>query len=264
MNMNMLKRYLKLVTTSLKNIKVNFIIGGTQKGGTSALDAYLRTHPEICMANRKEVHFFDNETNFRNKRVNYLKYHSFFNPKPHHRLVGEATPIYTYWQDAPKRIWQYNPSMKLIVVLRNPVQRAFSHWNMERDRDADKLEFWDAIQREQERCKEALPYQHRVYSYVDRGFYTEQLRRIWRFFPEDQILILKNEDLWNEPKVTLNKVCNFLQLSCFKHVDKMKIHCRPYVSSMSSQERAYLLKIYEHEIKALERMLEWDCSNWLA
>ncbi|MGB7755383.1 MAG: hypothetical protein WBL23_04905, partial [Salinisphaera sp.] len=97
-------------------------------------------------------------------------------------VFGEATPIYMYWHDAPRRMWEYNPNMKLIVVLRNPIDRAFSHWNMEKSRNAESLSFWDAIQNEEPRCKEALPYQHRTYSYVDRGFYLEQLRRLWRYF----------------------------------------------------------------------------------
>jgi hypothetical protein len=161
---------------------IDFIICGTQKGGTSALDAYLREHPEICMADHKEVHFFDNEDNFSRSKPDYSKYHSHFSPKTTHNIVGEATPIYMYWNDAPRRIWEYNPNVKLIVLLRNPIERAYSHWNMERQRNVENLSFWDAIQNEKERCRETLPLQHRLYSYVDRGFYLGQIRRLWAFF----------------------------------------------------------------------------------
>lgn len=165
------------------NVKVNFIICGTQKGGTSALDLYLRMHPEICMAANKEVHFFDNEEYFiSNNTIDYSLYHKVFEPKVGSRLLGEATPIYMYWYGAPKRIWEYNPEIKLIVILRNPIERAYSHWNMERARCADDISFWDALAGEGDRCRQALPLQHRVYSYVDRGYYTEQLRRLWTFF----------------------------------------------------------------------------------
>jgi len=129
----------------------------------SSLDAYLRTHPAICMANRKEVHFFDNERIFIQRDIDYSAYQTFFSPSPSQHLLGEATPIYMYWYDAPRRIWQYNPAMKIIVVLRNPIERAFSHWNMERDRNADSLPFFEAIQSESERCRVALPSQHRVF-----------------------------------------------------------------------------------------------------
>jgi hypothetical protein len=242
---------------------VNFIICGTQKGGTSALDAYLREHPEICMADRKEVHFFDNEVFFRDNRPDYSKYHSCFSPAASHRVVGEATPIYMYWWDAPRRIWQYNPDMKLIVVLRNPVDRAYSHWNMECSRNAESLPFRAAIRNEQERCREALPYQHRVYSYVDRGFYLEQLRRLWAYFPKDQVLVLTNEYLKNRPYEALRDVCRFLGVGCFETVTARDTHSRPYRSQMSDEERRYLQFIFEHEIRGMERVLDLDCSHWL-
>src|SRR3954467_8830385 len=102
-----------------QRMKVSFVIGGTQKGGTSALDSFLRQHPQICMPkSRKEIHFFDLETNF-GARPSYRKYHENFRPGPEHLAIGEATPIYMYWEPAPHRIWSYNSEMKWILVLRN-------------------------------------------------------------------------------------------------------------------------------------------------
>jgi len=242
---------------------VAFIICGTQKGGTSALDAYLREHPEICMAEKKEVHFFDSENFFRDKRPDYACYHSSFTPRTTHKVLGEATPIYMYWNGAPRRIWEYNPAMKLIVVLRNPIDRAYSHWNMERSRNADTLSFWDALQKESERCREALPYQHRIYSYVDRGFYLGQLRRLWLYFEKDHVLILKNEYLRNRPHEALREVCDFLEVAYFDRIDIKNVHSRTYESTMSARERQFLQNIYEHEIRGIERVLGWDCSDWL-
>ena len=72
--------------------------------------------------------------------------------------------------------------MRLIVILRNPIERAYSHWAMEHRRGNDQLPFALALEQEEARCREALPFQHRVFSYVDRGFYSAQLRRLWRFF----------------------------------------------------------------------------------
>lgn len=241
---------------------VDFIICGTQKGGTSALDAYLREHPGICMADKKEVHFFDDESNFIGK-PNYSHYHGFFNPKAN-RLVGEATPIYMYWYDCPRRIWLYKPSMKIIVILRNPIERAYSHWNMERMRQAEKLSFWDAIQNESTRCREALPFQHRVYSYVDRGFYLEQLRRLWFYFSRENVLVLKHEQLKSQPEPVLAEICRFLGVENFKGVEQKDVHSRQYASPMTDRERACLQSVYEHEIHGLERALNWDCSDWLA
>lgn len=244
--------------------KVDFLIAGTQKGGTTALDAYLREHPEICMASRKEVHFFDNEEKFNGTRPDYSYYHGFFRPTGSHRLLGETTPIYMYWYDAPRRIWQYNPAMKIIVVLRNPVERAFSHWNMERHRTKESLSFYEAIQNESERCRAALPYQHRVYSYVDRGFYVEQLRRIWNYFPKCQTLILRNEELRDDPKSTLGKTHAFLGIGDTAWNQKKNIHITPYRAAMTQREWEYLRDIFQYEILGLERILGWDCSAWLS
>lgn len=114
-----------------QNRCINFLVAGTQKGGTTALDCYLRLHQDILMATDKEVHFFDNEDEFQNV-VDYEKYHQHFGPFVEGKVIGESTPIYMYWYDAPRRIWEYNPKMKFVLVLRNPIERAFSHWNMER------------------------------------------------------------------------------------------------------------------------------------
>lgn len=243
---------------------VDFIICGTQKGGTSALDAYLRDHPKICMANRKEVHFFDSDLFFENGKPDYSLYHSYFSPKDTHRIIGEATPIYMYWYEVPKRIWEYNPNIKLIVMLRNPIDRAYSHWNMERSRKADSFSFLEAVLKERKRCRETLPQQHRVYSYIDRGFYLEQLRRLWTFFPKDRVLIMKNEYLKEKPNEALRDVCEFLGVSQFRYMQHKNVHSRPYDSNISKEEREYLRFLFEFEIKELERELNWDCSYWLS
>jgi hypothetical protein len=240
---------------------VNFVIAGTQKGGTSALDAYLRAHTQVGMARVKETHFFDNEDYFRATAVDYRIYHEFFAADG--RLGGEATPIYMYWQDAPGRIWQYNPMMKWIILLRNPISRAYSHWNMERARGADTLSFAEAIAVEETRCREALPYQHRVYSYLDRGFYSEQLRRIWRFFPRAQVLVLKSEDLRDHPQATLDQVCAFLDIAPLALDAPQCVHALPYPHALGNAEKNYLTDWYEYEIKQLEKMLDWDCRDWL-
>jgi len=247
----------------LKQRKVDFVICGTQKGGTTALHAYLEEHPDICMADKKEIHFFDNEEHFSNGKPDYSKYHVWFSPKKSHNLLGEATPIYMYWNESPRRIWEYNPNMKLIVVLRNPIERAHSHWNMERSKNAEHLSFLEAIKTEQERCRVALPQQHRVYSYIDRGFYMEQLRRVWSYFTKNRVLVMKIEDLKGAPEQTLNRVSEFLEVRRFTNVVSKNVHSRPYVTSMSEKEREYLRAIFEPEIKELETELNWNCRNWL-
>lgn len=255
-------RSIKNVFSNQSERKVDFIICGTQKGGTTALDAYLRENPLICMAEEKEVHFFDNEENFKQK-VDYSKYLSLFNPTSTHQLLGEATPVYMYWYSAPRRIWEYNPDIKLIVLLRNPIDRAYSHWNMMKSLGHEKLGFWEAINKERERCREALPYQHRRYSYTDRGFYVEQLRRLWTYFPKDQVLVLKSDYLKCQPQEAMSDVYSFLGIESNTGVSFKNVHSRMYDSTMKKNEKDYLKFIYEFEIRELEREMDWDCSDWL-
>src|SRR5687768_5412221 len=110
-------------------MRLNFLVMGAQKSGTTALAYFLMQHPEIYMPPDKEVHFFDNDRLFRGRSaVDYRAYHNALNVPPGARMVGEATPIYMYWKPAPKRIKQYNPVTKMIFILRNPIDRAYSHY----------------------------------------------------------------------------------------------------------------------------------------
>jgi len=251
-----------MIKNDAKSSKINLILAGTQKGGTSALDIYLRKHNEILMANTKEVHYFDTENNF-SSEIDYATYHSNFSLPTNRKIIGESTPIYMYWYHAPQRMWAYNPEMKIIVVLRNPIDRAYSHWNMERERGKEQLSFFEAIHNEQSRCKESLPLQHRVYSYIDRGYYCEQLKRLFHFFPKESVLVLKSQELKNNLTYTLNEISDFLEIEQFKKIKHKNIHSRKY-TKINENDKYYLKDVYNYEIKQLEKLLSWDCSDWLA
>ena len=241
-------------------MRVDFVIGGAQKGGTSALDSFLRQHPEICMpTTRKELHFFDREEENRD----YKKYHRNFKPKKNqHRVIGEASPIYMYWETAPYRIWKYNPQMKWILALRNPVERAFSAWNMESKRDHEKLPFAEAIEKEAERCRMALPVQHRVYSYIDRGFYAHQVRRLFNIFGKESCLVLLSEELRNEHQKTLRRVFEFLGVDSSFVPPEASVFEQEYSSKIDNQLRERLIDTFQFDIKELEKLLGRDLSAW--
>ncbi|MEP6602910.1 MAG: sulfotransferase domain-containing protein [Spartobacteria bacterium] len=243
-------------------MQVNFVVGGTQKGGTSALDSFLRQHPEICMPDStKELHHFDREEAFSGK-PNHKKYHAHFRPEPQHRAIGEATPIYMYWNAAPYRIWQYNSEMKWILVLRHPAERAYSAWNMETKRGFDHVPFRLAIDEEAARCREALPLQHRIYSYADRGFYAHQVRRLFSIFGEKNCLILLNEELRHDHAKTLERVFNFLGVDPSVVPAKAHVFEQEYEDKIDNELRARLIDMFYFDIKELERLLQRDLSAW--
>jgi len=253
----------RILTCGIEPAKVKFLVCGTQKGGTTTLDAYLRQHPEICMAKYKEVHYFDHEKFFLYPYPEHRLYHDFFEPKTDHQIWGETTPIYMYWYSSPRRIWEYNPEMKLIIILRNPIKRAYSHWNMQRERGVETLSFLDAIAEEETRRRESLPYQNRRFSYLDRGFYTEQIKRLRAYFPADQFLLLKSDELKNDPKAILDQIANFLGIPINHNFSKLDLHSRNYESPLDQKTYNILLDLYQSQIKEIEKLTSWDCSDWL-
>src|ERR1700744_5006575 len=191
--------------------RVAFIVVGVQKGGTTALFDYLGEEPGLALSREKEVHFFDDEA-MDWARPDYGAYHASF-PVADGRARGEATPIYLYWPHSLERIAAYNPAMKLIVMLRDPVQRAWSHWKMEYARGAETQPFAWCVRQGRQRLFDAEPWGvHRDLSYVERGFYGEQIARAQALFPRDQLLILRAEDLRADPAAALGRVRGCLGL----------------------------------------------------
>lgn len=242
---------------------VNFLLVGAQKSGTTAIDSCLRQHPEICMAIRKEVHFFDDDARFAGPVVDYDYYHSFFKVGAGHKAVGEATPVYMYWHDSPRRIWHYNSGMKIIVVLRNPIDRAYSHWNMQVNRGKELRSFRDAIDGEESACRTSLPFQSRDCSYLDRGHYVSQIRRLRMYFPLSQLLFIKFEEWVTLPAECLDKIFSFLGVSRLESAPDYQLFAANYDERMAYCDRHYVCAFYEFEVRQIERMLGWDCSDWL-
>jgi hypothetical protein len=244
-------------------MQVSFVVGGTQKGGTSALDAFLRQHPQICMAeDRKEVHFFDTEENFATGAPNYSRYHALFSPNAQHRVIGETTPNYMYWEPAPPRIWSYNSAMKWILVLREPVSRAFSHWNMKRARGAEPLPFAAALEREDERSRAALPLQGRSFSYLGRGYYAHQVRRLFSIFGRENCLVLLTADLRDNHGSTLRKVFEFLGVDPHFAPPAQQVFGHSYEAQIDEDIRLKLLDLFYFDVRELERLIDRDLSHW--
>src|SRR5580704_45358 len=173
--------------------RLDFILAGAQKSGTTALHYFLSKHPNITMGDQQEIHFFDNDALFVSE-VDYEELHKHYPPLAPSTIAGDCTPSYIYHEPAAERIWKYNPNIKLLILLRNPVERAFAHWNMQRFRGREPLDFFDAVREEKTRIAGAPPTEARRFAYLERGFYGRQLERIFKFFPREQIKAVKFDD----------------------------------------------------------------------
>jgi len=242
--------------------RLDFIVAGAQKSGTTALHYFLKKHPQIALPDRQEMHFFDDEEIFSQRPVDYELLHRHFRPIPRSALAGEVTPSYLYWKPAMERIQNYNPQIKLIILLRNPIDRAFAHWNMQRFKDREFLDFLDALKEEPRRVAQPLSLESRRFAYVDRGFYSGQLERVFKFFPREQIKIAKFEEFRDRKQESLDGIFEFLGVRPLRGVREKDRNVVPYERGMRPEERKYLFEVFSAEITKLEQMLGWDCSDW--
>ncbi|HBD19535.1 MAG TPA: sulfotransferase [Arenimonas sp.] len=197
--------------------RVQFLVGGVQKCGTSALAAYLSAHPGLCLPRDKEAHVFDApgfDESWDAAAVDE-RYAPHFPPADPARLHGDATPIYCLHPRLVARIARYNPAMRWILLLRDPVDRALSQFAMETARGTETWPLLPAMLLERWRLRghgddwsEASPL--RRHSYRLRGDYARQLANLRAHFPEGQLLVLAQSELAQEPAATLARVHAFL------------------------------------------------------
>jgi len=238
--------------------RVGFLVAGAQKAGTTALFDYLAELPELELPPVKEAHFFDDEERVDWSAPDYARYHGLFtNPD---RLWGEATPIYFYWPNALERIHAYNPAMRLIFLFRDPVERAWSHWKMEYARGKETEPFAWCIRDGRARMAKGTPYPgfHRVYSYVERGFYGRQLARALDLFPREQILVLSSEELKRDPDATLGAICDFLGIPAPTEPIRPRISRAAadiaYPSELADEDVIFLQRYFVDEMLRFDRL----------
>jgi hypothetical protein len=210
----------------------DFVIIGAQKAGTTALIRYLQAHPDVMTEpGVYEVHYFDTQWA---RGTGYYRSHFPYAARVARRaaatgrpvLTGEKTPSYLFHPLAPERAASIIPHAKLIALLRDPVMRAASHHAMNKRDGIEPLELAEAVKAEEERVAASFerlaqgiePARNpaRTFSYVRRGRYAEQLDRWLRWFPRDQLLILRSEDLAASPGETYARVLDFLGLAAHR------------------------------------------------
>jgi hypothetical protein len=235
----------------------NFLIIGAQRSGSSTVYNSLIKHPAVRAAIYKEIHYFD---------INYWRgvkwYKSHFPLTASKRLfqgasgqriiTGESSPYYLFHPAVPQRVSQILPDAKFIVLLRNPVDRAYSHYHMMVARGHEQLTFEDAIRVECDRLEDLddglftdpqfMNNNHKRYSYLTRGRYAEQLRKWFEWFSREQLLIIQSESLFNHAQAVLQGVSDFLNIP---GAAPLQIANKGSYSKMSAQTRKQLLAYFE-------------------
>lgn len=245
----------------------SFLIIGAQKAGTSALYAMLGQHPQIVTVAAKELGFFSGRSG---QYTNSTAYHSVF-PLPHRltagKITGEATPEYLFFPECPQRIYEYASDMKLIAILREPVARAFSGWNMYRRFSqsyyppyrelVEHRAFTTALMDEMTAIEQSGTYhnpQSAPYHYVGRGMYAPQLRGYFHHFRRDNLLVLGHHDLLHNSESCLSVVCQFLELDSFNFQVERKNVSR-YESAIPETAVRLLQDFYAPHNNALFQLL---------
>jgi len=229
---------------------------GAQKAGTTALFDYLCDDPRLNLSLEKETHFFDDESqNW--SAPDYDAYHARFDlDRP--GLMGEATPIYVFWPGSMERLAAYNPDARLILMLRDPVRRAYSGWQMEYARAVETLPFAQAIREGRARLAGKPPNHpdRRELSHVERGFYGAQTQRVLDLFPRSQLLVERAEVLRTDPDGVIARVCGFLGLAPpARTVAPRTVHAAArfnYGPGPSAEDESYLRDLYAADQTLLE------------
>lgn len=246
----------------------NFLVIGAAKAGTTALYHYLNQHPEIYMSPVKETNFFaleGEELNFcgpgdqavlrRSKIVSSVtsieEYRGLFGRVSGEKAIGEASPLYLYSPKAPERIRHYIPEAKLIAVLRNPVERAYSNFLMmirygSREPITD---FSRALQEEERRIKDN--WEH-TWHYKRMGFYHAQLKRYFDTFDRDQIRVYLYEDLTDKSDGVLQHIFRFLDVDDTFSPDMSSRH---NVSGIPKNKALHDFLRKKHPIKSILKPL---------
>ncbi len=275
------KTFLRSVGKATAPLRVDpdYLIIGTKRGGTTSLARWLLEHPEVAgmwppPENRKGAYFFD---------VNYGEghawYRSHFPTRMSHeraraaagnrQLIGDATPYYLHHPHAPMRARRIVPDAKVIALLRNPIDRAHSHWQERTRAGVETLDFPDAIAAEAGRLDGELErmladpgyvsFAHQHHSYVDQGRYAAGLRRWFDTYGRDRVLVIRSEDLYADPAEIYDRVCDFLEIGQHRPDAFDAWNLKPK-TALDPDSRALVAERLAGDIAEVEALLGRDMS----
>jgi len=237
----------------MKDLKVDFIIPGTQKGGTSSANINLNLHPDVHLA-PNECHFFNDE--FEQSLEKYKELLKI--PKNFKGIVGEKSPRYCMDNTALKRIKKTFPNIKIIFFIREPVSRLVSQFNME-------------IQRKRTQCKNIIEFSQQndidlnLQTPLERGYYIDQIDKMVSFFGRENLFVPISERCKQNSFVEYNKIFTFLEVGELKKDEfpiKKNVHKRKYIISVSEKEKEYLHELYKPYNEKLFDFLGYKIEEW--
>ena len=236
----------------------NFLIVGAAKSGTTALYHYLKQHPEVFLTPIKETNFFaldgmnidfkgpgDSEGVHRNSITNIIEYSDQFSEYKNEKAIGEVCPSYLYFEDAPENIKKYVPNVKIIAILRDPVDRSFSAWlHLTRDK-RESFSFDQALNDESRRIKENWA---EIWHYREQGMYYKQLSRYYDIFPKENIKVFFYNNFKNNPLKIYSEICDFIGVKNTFNVDMDQTHNK---GGMPRNRLLYNLMMRKNFIKTI-------------
>lgn len=250
-------------------MKPNYIIIGSQRSGTTSLHNYIAAHPGVSLVDnpRREIHYFDYPHNWR-KGLKW--YRGLF--VGHKGLVGEKSPTYLDHPLVPERIKNTCHGVKLVAILRNPVDRAYSDFHKIKAIGREFLmPFETALQAESSRLAMDLETDglwtghyfnshHLTHGYVNRGQYAQHLKLWLEHFDRSQMLILKSEEFYVNPQREMDKVWQFLETEPFR-VKRFKKYQALSYNPMGKKTRKWLTNLFKPHNRELAEML--GDEKWL-
>ena len=254
--------------TAALRMTPDFLIVGAQRAGTTSLYKYLAAHPDVGRVRLgKGVHYFD--TNF---DKSFAWYRAHF-PLDGSRLpliegvrsVGEGSPYYMFHPECPKRIDALLPGVKVIAILRDPIERAHSQWVHETSRGFETLAFAEALDAETERLRDTesllverggTSFEHQHHSYVARGQYADQVQRLWDVFGRDRVLVIASPRMFSDPAAVYAETLEFLGLP--DYTAEYEVHNAHSYSKIEPDIEARLVERFADSNQRLVTMLGDD------
>ena len=253
--------------TASSRVLPDFIIAGTVRSGTTSLYYNICEHPSVLSADYDEIGYFDS-----NYHLGINWYRSMFPTHKHmnevkektgNSITGEDTPFYFWKKEAAERILKDLPNTKIIMIFRNPVDRAYSNYNLGVRYKTEELSFDNAIDKEIEFLDEHS-FRETVdsrRSYVSKGIYENQIRLWFNVFPRKQIHILSTEDMSNNPREELKEIFRFLDIDEYDIKQPQKQKVAKY-KQMKKETRKKLLDFYkphnERFFEMIQHEFEWN------